>query len=191
MASSSSSPTEAELLTSFLLDPARLPNIMTLEQFRALFPREVRAAPPVRSLFLDLAAQRGQAIDTVAAAIELEAQRGGPAIRRAVARQRREEVNWEVDGEVEMDRALFGSDSAAKKSKHTLSSILPELDGAAGAVETEIAKLRQQEAELKEAIARTITDLGDLRTGTLANEQLPNEVLDGLENLQEICNRKT
>ncbi|TQV95058.1 hypothetical protein V2A60_009866 [Cordyceps javanica] len=194
MASSSSSSqieTEAELLTSFLLDPARLPNIMTLEQFRALFPREVRAAPPIRSLFLDLAAQRGQAVDAVAAAIELETSRGGPAIRRAVARQRREEVDWEVDGEVEMDRALFGGDSAAKKSKHTLGSILPELDGAAGAIEAEIAKLRQQEADLKEAIARTIGDLGDLRTGKLTNQQLPNEVLDGLENLQEICSRKT
>ncbi len=98
--------TEAELLTSFLLDPAQLPNILTLDQFRALFPREVRAAPLLRSLFLDLAAQRGHAIDTVAAAIDLEARRGGQAIRREVARQRRDEVDWEVDGEVEMDRAV-------------------------------------------------------------------------------------
>ncbi|KAM3481739.1 hypothetical protein MY5147_000536 [Beauveria neobassiana] len=170
----SSSPTEAELLISFLLDPARLPNILSPEQFRALFPRSARAAPSIRSLYLDLATQRGLA-----------------AIRREVARQRRDEVDWEVDGEVEMDRALFAGDSAAKKAKHTLDSILPELDGAAGAVEAEIAKLRQQEADLRETIAHTIADLGDLRTGSLTNQQLPDEVLDGLENLQEICNRKT
>ncbi|KAJ4155180.1 hypothetical protein LMH87_000437 [Akanthomyces muscarius] len=182
---------EAELLTSFLLDPARLPNILTFDQFRALFPREVHANPLLRSLFLDLSAQRGHTIDTVAAAIEFEVQRGGQAIRREVARQRREEVDWEVDGEVEMDRALFASDSAAKKSKHTLGSILPELEGATAAVEGEIAKLQQQEADLKEALARTIDELGDLRTGELTNQQLPDEVLDRLENLQEICNRKT
>ncbi|OAA63068.1 Kinetochore subunit NKP2 [Cordyceps fumosorosea ARSEF 2679] len=187
----SAPPTEAELLSSYLLDPARLPNIMTLDQFRALFPRDVRSAAPIRSLFLDLAAQRGQAVDAVAAAIELEARRGGPAIRREVARQRREELDWEVDGEVEMDRALFGSDSAAKKAKHTLGSILPELDGAAGAVEAEIAKLRQQEADLEGAIARIIADLDDVRTDNLKNRQLPDQVLDGLENLQEVCNRKT
>ncbi len=86
---------------------------------------------------------------------------------------------------------LFAGDSAAKKSKHTLGSILPELEGATGAVEAEIAKLQQQEADLKEAIARTVGDLGDLRTGDLTNQRLPDEVLDGLENLQEICNRKT
>ncbi|KAK8144064.1 hypothetical protein G3M48_006380, partial [Beauveria asiatica] len=98
-----SPPTEAELLTSFLLDPARLPNILSPEQFRALFPRSARAAPSVRSLYLDLATQRGLAVDAVAAAIEVEARRGGQAIRREVARQRRDEVDWEVDGEVEMD----------------------------------------------------------------------------------------
>ncbi|KAK8140987.1 hypothetical protein G3M48_001152 [Beauveria asiatica] len=86
---------------------------------------------------------------------------------------------------------LFAGDSAAKKANHTLGSILPELDGAAGAVEAEIAKLKQQEADLKETIAQTIADLGDLRTGSLSNQRLADEVLDGLENLQEICNRKT
>lgn len=68
---------------------------------------------------------------------------------------------------------------------------MPELDGASGALEAEIAKLQQQEADLKEAIARTVGELGDLRTGTLTNQQLPDQVLDALENLQEICNRKT
>ena len=58
-------------------------------------------------------------------------------------------------------------------------------------MEGEIAKMQQQEADLKEALARTIDELGDLRTGELSNQQLPDEVLDRLENLQEICNRKT
>lgn len=98
--------TEAELLTSFLLTPASLPAIVTFDQFRALFPRAVHDSPLLRSLFRDLQAQRAHVMDTVAASIEMEAQRGGQAIRREVARQRREEVDWEVDGEVEMDRAV-------------------------------------------------------------------------------------
>lgn len=97
---------EAELLTTFLLTPAPLPAILTFDQFRALFPRPVHGSPLLRSLFRDLQAQRGRVLDTVAASVELESQRGGQAIRREVARQRREEVDWEVDGEVEMDRAV-------------------------------------------------------------------------------------
>ncbi|KAJ6779611.1 hypothetical protein PWT90_05625 [Aphanocladium album] len=185
------SKTEAELLTSFLLTPARLPSIITFAQFLALFPASAHGSPLLRSLYRDLQEQRARVLDRVAAAVDVEAQRGGQVIRREVARQRREEVDWEVDGEVEMDRALFASDSAAKKSKHTLDSILPELDGASGAIEAEIAKLQQQEADLKEAIANTINDLGSLRTGDFTNPELPNQVLDGLEKLQDICNRKT
>lgn len=86
---------------------------------------------------------------------------------------------------------MFGSDSAAKKSKHTLDSILPELEGAGDALEAEIARLEQQEADLKDEIAKTVGDLSDLRTGSFANQQLPDQVLDGLESLREVCDRKT
>ncbi len=103
-------PTEADLLTSYLLQPAPLTAIITFEQFRALFPRAVGASPAqqrqLRSLFRDLQAQRGAALDTVAASIEVEARRGGAAMRREVMRQRVEERREEGDGEVEMERAV-------------------------------------------------------------------------------------
>ncbi|KGQ07432.1 hypothetical protein BBAD15_g7207 [Beauveria bassiana D1-5] len=173
----SSSPTEAELLTSFLLDPARLPNILSPEQFRALFPRSARAAPSIRSLYLDLATQRGLAVDAVATAFLAPSFFAGAGGRL-------------FDGRWRGSVAMRWTGRWTGRWKWT-APILPELDGAAGAVEAEIAKLRQQEADLRETIAQTIADLGDLRTGSLTNQQLPDEVLDGLENLQEICNRKT
>jgi centromere-localized protein 2 len=99
-------PSESDLLTSYLLQPAPLTAIITFDQFRALFPKAVQASPQLRSLFRDLQAQRGATMDTVAASIEIEAQRGAAAMRREVLRQRMEERREEGDAEVEMERAV-------------------------------------------------------------------------------------
>lgn len=99
---------ESDLLTAYLLQPAPLTAIITYEQFRGLFPRAVStsSSQQLRSLFRDLQAQRGAALDTVAASIDVESRRGGAAMRREVLRQRGEERREEGDGEVEMERAV-------------------------------------------------------------------------------------
>jgi centromere-localized protein 2 len=86
---------------------------------------------------------------------------------------------------------LFGQDSGAKADKHTLNSIVPELDGAAGALEAEIEKLREEEAALSESIRQTIGGLSDLRYGKFANGQIKDEVIEGLASLQDTCESKS
>lgn len=86
---------------------------------------------------------------------------------------------------------LFANESSAKKSKHTLDSVMPELEGAAGALQAEIARLEEQEAELTESIAAIVGGLSDLRHGRLKNPGLREDVLDGLTTLQEACDRKS
>ena len=71
--------------------------------------------------------------------------------------------------------------------KHSLNSIVLELDGATGALELEIEKLQQEEAALLESIQQTIGGLSDLRYGKFANAQLRDEVMDGLTTLQQAC----
>lgn len=68
---------------------------------------------------------------------------------------------------------------------------MPELDGAAGALEAEIARLEEEEAALTESIRQTVGGLSDLRYGKLANAQLRDEVVDGLASLQEACEGKS
>ncbi|KPM44263.1 hypothetical protein AK830_g2261 [Neonectria ditissima] len=183
-------PTELELLTNYLIQPSGLTSITTLDQFKALFPRPLQSSPQVRSLYRDLQAQRNAILDGVAAGIEVEV-KGGNVLRREVIRARREAERDEVDGEIEMERALFGEVSGAKASKHTLTSIIPELDGAAGALEAEIEQLVREEAALLESVKQTIGGLSDLRYGKFANSEIKDEIIDGLKNVEGACEGKS
>ena len=98
-------PSESEILSKYLLSPARLDDALTLEQFRSFFPRQAQASPLVKSLFLDLQHQRNVTIDKVSANIKHEAERG-KAQRREVARARREERAEEYDEEMEIERVV-------------------------------------------------------------------------------------
>lgn len=98
-------PTEQKILTNFLLPPAPLPTIITLQSFIALFPRSQQSSPHIRTLYRDLQHQRAQLADSVTAEIEREARRG-KAIERAVARGRRQDERVVQDDEVDVERAV-------------------------------------------------------------------------------------
>ncbi|KAI9158589.1 hypothetical protein HJFPF1_06587 [Paramyrothecium foliicola] len=183
-------PTESEILTNFLLQPAALTSIVTYEQFEALFPRALHGSSQLRTLFRDLQAQRNAVLDVVATNIAAEVKRGN-AMRREVIRARQQTEGEEVDGEIEIERALHGANSAAKPAKHSLSSIIPDIDAAVTALEAEIAKLSEDETKFQESVKHTIGGLSDLRHGKFANNQLRDEVMDGLISLQEACGEKT
>lgn len=90
-----------------------------------------------------------------------------------------------------MERALFGDASGAASAKHTLSSVIPELEGAAGALEAEIEKLQEEEAALLESVQQTVGALSDLRYGKFSNGQISDEVIDGLKNVEAACKNKS
>ena len=189
-------PDESEILANYLLRPAPLTAITTFEQFSALFPRPLQASPRLRPLFRDLQAQRNAAVDAVAANLADEAARGA-AMRREVLRLRRHADRDEPDAEVDMERALFGDDAAsasasaaADGARHTLPSVVPELDAAADALELEIGRLEADEAALVDSLKQTVGRLSDLRYGKLANGRLGEEVMDGLKSLQAACAAK-
>lgn len=98
-------PSESDILTSYLLQPAPLPSITTFGQFALLFPRALHNSSQLRSLYRDLQAQRNVVVDAVAASIQDEVKRG-VATRKEVLRQKREAERDDMDGEVEMERAV-------------------------------------------------------------------------------------
>ncbi|KAL2260990.1 hypothetical protein VTK26DRAFT_4836 [Humicola hyalothermophila] len=183
-------PTEQTILTNYLLVPAQLPAIISLQEFVALFPRALQSSPRIRSLYRDLQSQRNALIDAVAEQIAAEA-RQGRAMRRAVVRARREAeaAHEEQDVEVEIERML-GNWSGRPNERHSLATILPDMEGAVSELGAELQLLEEEEAALLASVRQTVGGMSDLRYGRLANSQLPGQVLDGLANLQEICKTK-
>jgi centromere-localized protein 2 len=98
-------PTETQILENYLLRPAGLEAIVTYEWFAERFPPAQRDNPQVRALWQDLVAQRERALEGVRGAIEAEA-RKGVAMRREVLRERRQAEAEELDGEIELERAV-------------------------------------------------------------------------------------
>ncbi|KAL2265736.1 hypothetical protein VTJ83DRAFT_6836 [Remersonia thermophila] len=192
-------PTEHEILTQYLLVTAQLPSIVSLQEFAALFPRALQSSPSIRGLYRDLQSQRNAVVDAVAQSIDEEA-RQGRAMRRAVIQARRRDAERleERDEEVEIERMLGNwsdahrnnNSSSSSSNKHSLESILPEMESAVGELEAELQLLQEEEAALLASVQQTVGAMSDLRYGRLANSQLPEQVLDGLANLEEICKAK-
>jgi centromere-localized protein 2 len=75
--------------------------------------------------------------------------------------------------------------------KHSLISILPDLEVAIEDLGRELQYLETEEARLLEAAKQTIGNLSDLRYGRFSNSQLREQVLDGLRNVEGACDKKT
>lgn len=71
-----------------------------------------------------------------------------------------------------------------------MSSIVPELDASTEALEATIQSLEREEAELLGAIKQTVGGMSDLRYGKFSNSQLGEQVVDGLQTVQETCQAK-
>ncbi|KAL1864741.1 hypothetical protein Daus18300_007543 [Diaporthe australafricana] len=179
-------PTESTILANYLLVPAQLPAIISLKEFTGLFPRGQQSSPQVRRLYRDLQIQRNALIDAVASNIETEAKRA-KALRREVLRAKREAEEHEIDDEIDIERALYGADSGAPVSNHDINSIIPELDSSAEELDASIQALEKEEAELMQSLKQTVGSMSDLRYGRLSNGQLTEQVLEGLQNVQETC----
>lgn len=98
-------PTESEVLTHYLVQPASLEAIITFSSFAERFPPSQRDSPSVRALWADLVAQREKALDDVRRNIEREMEQG-KIMKREILRARRAEGRGDEDGEIEMERAV-------------------------------------------------------------------------------------
>lgn len=80
----------------------------------------------------------------------------------------------------------------ARKRRHTLSSILPEMEQACADIEAEITASEAEIESMKEDLESTIGGLSDLRYGRFSkpigsDSELRDEVLKGLRRLDEAC----
>ncbi|KAK4656206.1 hypothetical protein QC762_309265 [Podospora pseudocomata] len=182
--------TETTILTNYLLIPAQLPAIISLQEFTSLFPKPMQHSPHIRTLYRDLQSQRNTLLDTISEEISSQA-RQGKALRRHVLKAGREAQAQaqEQDDEIDIERML-GTLPPSQNKNHTLQSILPPLQDAISELESQLQLLRSEEASLLASVQKTVGDLSDLRYGRLANPKLPEQVLEGLQGLQETCKDK-
>lgn len=64
------------------------------------------------------------------------------------------------------------------------------MEDAIGELEEDLRRLEEEEATLLASLQQTVGNLSDLRYGRLGSSQLPEQVLDGLVDLQETCKAK-
>jgi centromere-localized protein 2 len=98
-------PTEATILSTFLLPPAPLPSIITLKAFTELFPRAQQSSPQIKALYRDLQHQRSRLTDSITRNIGAEVKRGN-AQRRVIVRARRAAEKEDQDDEVDVEETV-------------------------------------------------------------------------------------
>lgn len=191
-------PSESSILRRFLLSPAPLPSVVSLRQFRDLFPRSYRDHPHVKLLYRELQHLRALDVDDVQANITREVKRGD-RLRRQLRRINPENDistrDSEVALDVELDMAIFGpADCSPNSQSHSLESVIPDLETACTDVEVELDRLKQDIDGVTKGIGMAISDLSDLRYGKLSQapgstDLLTDDILQGLERLDEVSGR--
>ncbi len=90
-------PTEASILTNFLLLPAPLHTFITLQKFTELFPRPQRSNPQIKLLYRELQYLRGLQTDEIKENIAREVKNGSRQ-QKEVARSRRKTERYVTEG---------------------------------------------------------------------------------------------
>ena len=82
-------PTEDELLSNFLLAPAPLASVISLQKFTDLFPRPQRPNPQIKLLYRDLQGRRALDIEHIKRNIAREVKRGEKQKRHVIKARRK------------------------------------------------------------------------------------------------------
>lgn len=189
-------PSEESILSNFLLSPAPLPTVMSLQKFTELFPKRLRAHPHIRTLYRELQQVREQDMDRVNENIDNEIKQGEKQraeLRKAILASGVESLNSEELREMDMDLHMFGQAPSTKpEDYHSVPSLLAEMETASANIEHEIAGIDQEAAEILAQLNTTVGNMSDLRYGKLQGpaggaEDMASEAIKGLQNLEDTC----
>jgi centromere-localized protein 2 len=189
-------PSEESILSNFLLSPAPLPTVMSLQKFTELFPKRLRGHPHIRAIYRELQQVREQDMDRVNESIDNEIKQGEKQraeLRKAILASGVEASNSEEQREVDMDLHMFGQPpSAVPGDYHSVTSLLAAMETASANIENEITGIDQEAAKILAHLDATVGDMSDLRYGKLQGpagtaEDMASEAIKGLQNLEDAC----
>lgn len=193
-------PSEAFILSSFLLSPASLHTVVSLQQFTEMFPKRLRSHPHVKALYRELQEIREQDIDQVNGNIDTETKNGvqqKEELRKSVTKTGIDDMNDHDRKEMDMDTQLFGRTSAASpEDYHSVSSLLSEMESASTSVERDISDIDQEAAKILSELNTTTSELSDLRYGKMQGpagnaDEVVDQAIKGLANLEDACYRNS
>jgi centromere-localized protein 2 len=185
-------PSEESILTNFLLSPASLPTIISLQKFTELFPRRLQSHPQIRLLYRELQERRSQDMDLVRENIKAEVDRGGSQkaeLRMALKSSGVDGITDSHQREIEMDLQLIGEGPKAHgEERHTLSSLLSEMENASEALQQEIATVERDSTTTLQDLNAIVSELSDLRYGKFNKpDDVVSEAIKGLRSLEDAC----
>ena len=191
-------PSEETILSNFLLAPAPLHMIISLQKFAELFPKRLRSHPQIKVLYRELQHLRAQDIDLVKENIAREIRKGETQKEELRAARAAPEVSGTRENdqrEMDIDVQLFGqTTNGALDNRHTLASFLPEMEMACASLEEEIASVGTEAASILDELKSTVGELSDLRYGKFNKisdtaDDVASEAVAGLQELEDACNR--
>lgn len=188
-------PTEESILSNFLLSPAPLPTVLSLQKFTELFPKRLRGHPHIRTLYRELQQVREHDMDRVNENIDQETQQGErqkAELRKASLAAGVEGSNADEQREMDVDLHLFGQNSTDQELFHSTASLLDEMEAACANIEREIGDVDREAEGLLSGLQSTVGGLSDLRYGKLQGlagmeSNIGEEAIRGLENLENAC----
>lgn len=191
-------PSEESILSNFLLSPAPLPTVLSLQKFTELFPKRLRNHPHIRTLYRELQQVREHDMDRVNENIDHEIKQGEQqkAELRKATLARGVDANNDEQREVDMDVQLFQQVFGGPEDYHTVPSLLDSMESARATIESEIADLDNEAKQLIKELQTTVGDLSDLRYGKLqgppgTTNNVADEAIKGLQNLEDACYQGT
>ncbi|BDD58265.1 hypothetical protein MPDQ_003697 [Monascus purpureus] len=194
-------PSEKSVLSNFLLSPASLPTVMSLQKFTELFPKRLRSHPQIRALYRELQQLREQDMELINENIDEEVERGKEQrgeLRKASRNRDVESLNENDQREMDIDMRLFGSEPAlSSEDYHSLSSLLSEMEAACDDIEREIADVDEEADRILSGLNTTVDEMSDLRYGKHQGpagqtaDDVVDEAVQGLKNLEDSCHRNS
>jgi len=192
---------EAQILKSYLLNPASLPTIITLEEFRVLFPANQQSHPEVKLLYRDLQFLRTVDTDLVEENIYKEC-RDGERQRRELQQafyqqphlREQTQAQMQADKDVQADQVLYGPTGSVAKRKrgHSKESLVREMEDTIRYLEVDALVAKREADKLLGQLRETIGKLSGPRHSKLALVSGPNgdskadEAVKSLESLESL-----
>jgi centromere-localized protein 2 len=191
-------PSEESILGGFLLSPASLPTVISLQKFTELFPKRLQSHPQIKVLYRELQELRSQDMDLISEHILDEVKAGEQQKADLLEAAKASGVSGFGDAdhrEMNLDLELFGPTSSTQAvGYHSFSSLLSEMESSCAALEREVSAAEKEATSTLTAVRQTIGDLSDLRYGKLNKpgvnpDEFTGETIRGLQGLQDACDR--
>lgn len=190
-------PSEHSILSNFLLSPAPLPTMISLQKFTNYFPKQLRNHPHIRTMYRELQQVREHDMDQVNENIDREVKLGEQ--QQAELQKARLAQGVDADGdeqrEGDLDLHLFQQIFKGPEAIHTVGSLIASMECCRDLIIFETTDLEEEEKRLVKELEAIVGNLSDLIYGKVqgpagTGNNVADEAIKGLQILEDACYKK-